>query len=459
MNNVTPSDDIFQQLADVIQAEMARWRVPGVSVGIWYKGQAYTAGFGVTNIEHPLPVDENTLFQIGSTTKTMTATAVLRLVEQGQLDLDAPVRSYVPELRLRDEATAVRVTTRHLLTHTGGWAGDYFADTGLGDDALAHYVSNLVHLPQVTPLGAMWSYNNAGFSLAGRVIEAVTGQTYETAVQALVLDPLGLGHSLFFAHDAITHRVAAGHTYDDANDAIKVLRPWALARSAHSAGGITATVGDQLRYARFHLGDGAAENGGRLLSAATMRLMQTPQVSANLDRQMGLSWFLNDLAGTRLVSHGGATNGQLSAFVLAPSRNFAFISLTNANRGRKLNEAITDWVLAHYLGLAAPQPVHLDTPHSALAEYAGRYEAYMSDLAVSVSDGRLLLQVIPKGGFPDVDSPPEPAPPPTRLAFFQPDRVIALDRPLTGDKLEFLRDGDGRIVWLRTSRLHKRIEN
>ena len=457
MNTKPSPDTLLQQLTEFIQGEMARWHVPGVAVGLWYEGQEYTAVSGVTNVEHPLPVDENTLFQIGSTTKTITTTAVLRLVEQGKLDLDAPVRHYLPELRLSDEATAVHVTIRQLLTHTGGWVGDYFEDTGLGDDALARYVANMADLPQVVPLGTAWSYNNAGFSLAGRVIEAVTGQPYETAVQALILDPLGMEQSCFFAHDAITHRVAAGHTYDDENDAVKVLRPWALARSAHSAGGVTSTVRDQLRYARFHLGDGTAADGARLLSPESMRLMQTPQVNANLDRQMGLSWFLADVAGTRVVSHGGATHGQLSAFWFVPSRDFAFTCLTNANRGRKLHEAVTDWVLEHYLGLSEPEPAHLDVPEGQLAEYAGRYEAYMSDLELTISNGRLLLHSIPKGGFPDKDSPPDPAPPPTRLAFYQPDRVIALDPPLTGDKLEFLRDENGRILWLRTSRLHKHL--
>ena len=92
--NTNPSPNtLFQQLAEVIQAEMEHWHVPGVAVGIWHEGQAYMAGFGVTNIENPLPVDENTLFQIGSTTKTITPTAVLRLVEQGNLDLDAFVAS------------------------------------------------------------------------------------------------------------------------------------------------------------------------------------------------------------------------------------------------------------------------------------------------------------------------------------------------------------------------------
>ena len=84
----------------------------------------------MTNVEHPLPVDADTLFQIGSISKTVTATAAMRLVEAGRLDLDAPLRHYLPELRLADEAVAAAVTAHHLFIHTGGWAGDYFADGG-----------------------------------------------------------------------------------------------------------------------------------------------------------------------------------------------------------------------------------------------------------------------------------------------------------------------------------------
>ena len=190
---------------------MEHWHVPGVAVGILHNGQAYTAGFGVTNVNHPLAVDSDTLFQIGSTTKTITATVAMRLVEAGTLDLDTPIRDYLPELRLADESVTARVTLRHCFTHTGGWLGDYFDDTGDGDDALARYVTNMADLPQLTPLGKIWSYNNAGFGLAGRVIEAVTGQLYEDVARQLVLQPLGMAMSFFGAADSITHRCAVGH--------------------------------------------------------------------------------------------------------------------------------------------------------------------------------------------------------------------------------------------------------
>ena len=106
---------------------------PGVSVGVWNRGKAYGSGFGITSVEAPDPVDEETLFQIGSTGKTFTATAVMRLVDRGEIDLDAPVRRYLRDLKLKDPEVTKKVTVRHLLTHTGGWAGDFFIDTGRGD--------------------------------------------------------------------------------------------------------------------------------------------------------------------------------------------------------------------------------------------------------------------------------------------------------------------------------------
>src|SRR5437773_10112874 len=118
---------------------MSRYHVPGIAIGVLHDGDEDIAAYGVTNLEHPLPVDADTLFQIASITKTITATVVMRLVERDALDLDAPVRRYLPEFRLRDEDAAPRATPRHLVTHTGGWLGHSFADSGWVDGALARY--------------------------------------------------------------------------------------------------------------------------------------------------------------------------------------------------------------------------------------------------------------------------------------------------------------------------------
>ncbi len=281
-------------LAAELRERAERLGVPGAAVGVFYDGVESYAFHGVTSIDNPLPVDGATLFQFGSTGKTFTATAILRLVEQGLVDLDAPVRRYVPELRLKDESVAEQVTVLQLLNHTAGWAGDYENDTGTGDDALARYVAGMADIEQMSPLGAEVSYNNASLSLAGRVIEKVTGSTFEQAMQDLVLDPLGLADTFFFPNDIMTRRFAVGHA-NSADGQVRVLRPWALPRSGNPAGGMSATAADQIAWARFHLADGRAADGTQLLSADLVRSMRAPTVPTPgnaLGDAIGISWML-----------------------------------------------------------------------------------------------------------------------------------------------------------------------
>ncbi len=237
--------------------------VPGVVAGVVHGDRTDVAVHGVTNVDHPLAVDEQTLFQFGSTGKTLTATALMVLAEQGSIDLTAPVRTYLPDLRLKDEATAAQVTVLQLLNHTAGWSGDVIPETGDGDDALVRFLDVLAGLDQVSPLGAGVSYNNAALSLAGHLIATVTGKTYEQAVRDLVLQPLGLEHTFAFAKEIMTFRFASGHQRSESGE-IAVVRPWSLPRAGTPAGGWTATLGDQLAWARFHLGQ-----GGEQCSAST----------------------------------------------------------------------------------------------------------------------------------------------------------------------------------------------
>lgn len=454
--------DLFDQLGEFARGRMAHYHVPGVAVGVLQNGQARMAGFGVTNSEHPLPVDGRTLFQVGSITKTITGTALMRLVIAGQLDLDAPVRAYLPGLRLADEEVGARVTTRHLLTHTGGWLGDFFDDSGRGDDALERMLDRVARLPQIAPLGAVWSYNNAGFYVAGRLLETLTGRVYERAARELVLDPLGMSHSFFFAEDAISHRVAAGHAaiYEPAESeseagaapAPAVARPWGLARAANPVGGLASCAADMLRYAALHLGDEPA-----LLPPAALAQMHAPRVPAANGEHLGLTWFVRDAAGLRVLRHGGATHGQCASFWVAPGRRFALVVLTNSERGDELHQAVTRWVLEHYLGVIEPEPPALPVPQAQQVEYTGRYTAAAADRVLYRQAGELWLQIEPKGGFPTPASPPGERPPAVRLALCGPDCLVMLDEPLQGARAEILRDAGGRIEWLRAGgRIHRR---
>jgi len=446
------TDPVFQPLHERITEAMERLHVPGVAVGIIHDGTEHVAAFGVTNVDYPAPVVEDTLFQIGSTTKTLTATTVIRLVEKGKIDLDTPIRAYLPDLRLADEATAAGVTTRHLLTHTAGWSGDHFLDTGRGEDALAGYVASMADLPQLTPLGQVWSYNNAAFSLVGRVIEAVTSRPYETAVRELVLDPLGMRHSFYFPDEVMTHSFVAGHNVVDG--APKVVTPWAIPRTNNPAGGLISSAGDQLRYARFHMGGGTAADGARVLSPDSLALMRTPAVQASDDEGMGLAWFIHDIDGVRTIRHGGATYGQISAFLFAPARDFALIILTNATSGGELTEEVTKWALQHYLGIVEPTPTPLAWTDEQLSAYAGRYAAAMTVVDLVPRDGSLVLE-LSYSDYP-ADEPP-PAPPPARVALYAEDRIIVLDGLLKDARGEVLRGANGNIVWLRLGgRVHRR---
>ena len=154
---------------------------------------------------------------------------------------------------------------------------------------------------------------------------------------------------------------------------------------------------------------------------------------------------------------GGATNGQLSAFLMVPARGFALTVLTNADEGNMLHDEVVKWALGYYLGLVEPETTHLTLDAAVLQEYLGTYTARLGDLELYLEGDQLMARQIPHGGFPDVGSPPSPAPPPSRIAFFAPDCAIALDPPLINMKAEFLRDDAGRIVWLRTSRLHRKL--
>lgn len=456
------TQQLFDELTSKIQPAMHHLCVPGVAIGLIYGNQEFSASFGVTNLENPLPVNSATLFQVGSISKTVTATAMMRLVERGLVDLDSPIRSYLPGLHLEDRSVAERVTLRHIFTHTAGWLGDFFDDAGQGDDALDIVVKRMDRLPQVTPLGEIWSYNNAGYYLAGRVMEVVTGKTYEDAARELVLEPLGMATSFFFAQDAITYRVAAGHDAvfpgDDRQPV--VLRPWWLARASNSLGGLIAPMDDMLRYARFHIGDGKAAEGNRdkILKSASLAAMQTPTVAAANGEFMGISWFLRDIDQLRVVRHGGATNGQQATLQMVPARQFAVIMLANSDRGGELIRPVVKKAFESFLGIVEREPEPIQASEAQLSQYVGCYQGAAEDLQLEMSAGVLMLTVIPKGGFPTPDSPPQPAPPPTRLALSGPDRALALDEPFEGDQAEFLHAADGKLVWLRFGgRVHRLV--
>ena len=431
---------LFEDVIAAVEAAVEETATPGTAIGLVHEGEEHTAGVGVTSVENPLEITPETLFQIGSITKTITGTVAMVLVERGELDLDAPVRRYLPKLALADVDVAGRVTMRHLLTHTAGWVGDYFADHGAGDDALTRMLGDLPRLPQLTPLGEVWSYNNAGFYIAGRVLEVVGGAPYELLVQRLLLEPLGLEHSLFFTEDVMTRRFAAGH-HPSEDGPSTVARPWAIGRAHHAAGGLSSTVLDLLRYAGFHLSDGEG-----ILTRASLDEMQRPHVAAAPTfGWVGVAWGIDAVTGVRLVHHGGGTNGQVAHLSFVPDSQTVLAVLTNGQRGGEVVQAALDRVV-EALGGRKPEriAVILDP-----AEYLGTYRSPLLDAELARTDGGLQLIITSRGGFPTEDSPPMPSPPPVAVEFYERDRLFVPEGLAAGTEAEFLRGTDGRIAWLR----------
>lgn len=445
-------------MTDALQQELTakatEFEVPGVSVGVLVDGAEHYAFFGVTSTENPLPVDPDTLFQFGSTGKTFTATAVMRLVEQGLINLTDKVRQHVPELVLQDESVASEVTVLQLLNHTAGWDGDFFTDTGDGDDALAKYVALMADLKQVNPLGSAVSYNNASLVLAGHLIEKVTGKPYAAAMQELLLDPLGLTMTFLSKNEIMSRRFAAGHALVEGTQ--KVVRRWGMSGNVGPAGGFSGSARDQLAWARFHLGEGTAADGTQVLTKANLDLMKLPTAVCpgnSLGEAIGVSWLLDSIDGELIVKHGGTTIGQYSAFLTVPSRNFAIISMTNGGPGGPmLNKHIVEWALEHFLGMKSTAPEAASLSADELAPYTGQFESISGVMTVTAGEGVLLVEVesneetkkamAAMGADPDIEQPAMVI----AVQAADPDRFVGVEGPAKGLVGTFVRDASGVLT-------------
>jgi len=433
------------ELAAFVAEAAKAYDVPGVSVGVLVDGQEF-----FTSVE----VDERTLFHIASATKSFTATALMRLAAEGRVDLEATVRTYVPELKLADEGHAARITVRHLLDHTGGLEWNLI-DPDDGDGSLAAFVAKLAALPLIAEPGVRASYSQAGFNLLGRVIEKVTGRPYEQAVADLVLTPLGLADTVFDLDDVMTRKHTVGHNRD-ADGVLHTATPWksypAGTHGNNPGGGGVSCAADLLRWARFHLGErvGASDE---VLSVEGRRAMQEPKSElrgSTLGDAFGFGWFLKEIGGARTVGHGGSGNGQFAEVHLVPEHGFAVVALSNcAPEGYQLNQSIVKWALEHFLGLVEedPEPVAYDARRNQAV--VGRYEIDAMNLDVADDGERLTLAVGIKPEIraaSDTEMPQDY--PPAAMGFLaeEGDDYIITEGGLKGQRGVFTRNDSGAVI-------------
>ncbi|MEE6263798.1 serine hydrolase [Plantactinospora sonchi] len=393
-----------------------RYRVPGATLGILRvrpggDDELVEVAYGVLNRDTGVPVTTDSVFQIGSISKVWTAAVIMQLVDEGRLDLDAPVVDVLPELRLADPAVTKQVTVRHLLTHTSGIDGDVFTDTGRGDDCLERYVAGLAEVAQNHGLGATWSYCNSGFSLAGRVIEKLTGGTWDAAVRERIFTPLGLARTGTLPEEALLHRAAVGHVGEGEDEPTRA-PVWGLPRALGPAGLIHSTVADVLGFARAHLTGGLAPDGDRWLSEASVAAMADKHADLpdrhTLGDSWGLGWIRMSWDGHRLIGHDGNTIGQAAFLRILPGAGLAVTLLTNGGHGRDLYDELYREIFAELAGVAMPrslappaEPVIVDVrPH------LGRYERAGARLEVLTGDDGPVLRTTVTGPLAElVDEP------------------------------------------------------
>ena len=465
----------FKAVADALVAAMQVHGVPGAAVGVLWGDQEEHATFGLESLSSLRPVSERTLFQVGSLTKTYTASVIWHLIDQGALSLDAPVRTWLPDLTLQNPNVAEQLTIGNLLDHSAGFYGDDTYDTGDNEDALARYVSErLPLLPQEFPRGEFFSYNNIAFTTLGRLIEVVTGVSYRAAMGNVLFAPLGLSNTVLERSDVLQHPYADGHVTMPINGKVvtTVQIPLWIVRSADPAGAIWATTRDVIRYGRFHIARGTVASPANIVSPESLTQMQEPVLPiTGTSLWMGRDWFVQDIGGIRAISHGGDTLGQHADFFAVPEHDFAIAVLTNGQPGSAVALAAVNAALSQIPELAALAgklglDPELHTPTDAeplpltadeLGEYAGRYANPDTSLTVTVKDEALEFAATPTpgpGSWQPVLMPP--AAQPAALALVAPD-VAGIPG---GPKIPFQRDADGRVGWVASGlRLIPRVEN
>jgi CubicO group peptidase (beta-lactamase class C family) len=411
------------ELQTKLEELIAEHHVPGAQLAV-IDGDAITeVAAGVLSVRTECPVTPDALFLPGSIGKLYTATLVLMLVDDGELDLDTPIRAYLPEFHVQDERAAATVTPRNLLSHTSGFDGDHFTDMGRGDDALERYVDGCADLPQIADPGTIWSYSNSSYSILGRIVEVLNGKTFEEVMRERLFAPLQLEHSVSFAEEALVHPTAVGHEPDPDDPSRRVTaQPWGLGRAFGPMGSaLVASAGDVLRFVQLHLRGGLAPDGTRLLSEASVAAMQEEQirlVDDTLGAAWGLGWILDRFGSADVIGHDGNSIGQNAFMRVAPEERFGFCLQTNVGSALLVYRELAGWLFAERFG-GGPKPDAEPLPQLAVADparYTGIYEREGLRLEVTADDeGQLLATVNPthavaqsQGWPPMVDLPLRP---------------------------------------------------
>ncbi|MDT0263089.1 serine hydrolase domain-containing protein [Jatrophihabitans lederbergiae] len=461
---MTKLDELGAWLNDRLPVLLSTHDVPAAAVAVCAGTEVIDAAAGLLSSATGVAATADSVFQIGSITKVWTATLVMQLVEEGRIDLDAPLRRHLPEFCLADEAAARAITVRQLLSHTAGFEGDIFTDTGTGEDCLEKYVTQLGDVPQLFPPGDLFSYNNAGYCLLGRLVEVLRGKPYDDCLREHLFAPLGLTHAATGPAEAIMFRAAVGHMRL-APEADQEPAPiWALARSNAPAGSrLAMRARDLLTFGQLHMNAGTGSGASTVLGPGTIKAMQEWQVELPdlrvLGNAWGLGWELFDAPGAVVIGHDGNTLGQAAFLRLVPERRVAVALLTNGGDAYALYRDVVGHALAELAGVDLPAPPvpPADPPRIDGSRYVGVFSSRVADLRVTQDDdGRIWVETRPKDVFAELGEQGDCK----ELVHFADDTLIPLkaDHGMHLPHVFVGDDGAGRARYLHVGRAMPRAD-
>jgi CubicO group peptidase (beta-lactamase class C family) len=311
-----------------VTEQVNRLGIPGLALGMVQDGRiAHLQGFGVAD-STGREVTPQTPFYIGSVTKSFTALAIMQLVDAGQIDLDAPVQTYLPWFALADKEAAAQITVRHLLNQTSGISTKEGNRDRVSQQGLEEAVRGLGNVSLTEPVGSTYQYSNLNYNIAGLIVEVVSGQPYADYVAQHIFQPLDMRHAYASRAAALADGLSAGHRYvfGHAFAWEEILSP------AHLPSGyLIASAEDMAHYAIAHLNDGRYGDTP-ILSPPGMAELHAPAIpGGGEERQYAMGWNVGRLDGVPILSHSGDVGTFHSVVLLRPDRGSGFVLLANAS--------------------------------------------------------------------------------------------------------------------------------
>ena len=352
---IARAQEPFPGLDVYVTKAMQTWKVPAIAIAIVrHDSVLYTKGYGVLAVGGSTPVNDQTLFEIGSSSKAFTATLVAMLVADGKMRYDAPLADYLPDFRMYDPVANADVTVRDALTHRSGIArGELvWLGSGLTRDEVLHHVR---FLKPEAPFRSHYSYQNMMFLAAGQAAGKAGGSTWDELVKQRIFEPLGMTSTVTDYHNAGTNTAKPHGMVKDS----VFSEPFMNGNNIAPAGAIMSNSHDMAQWLRFQLADGVF-NGKRLVSAAAFREIHTPQilmtgapeagmrplsdsVPVTHFSTYGMGWIIEDYRNHLMWQHGGNTIGSTAAVGMLPEDKFGVVVLSN------MAGAQLPGILMHYI--------------------------------------------------------------------------------------------------------------